>query len=1103
MGNRLLAAATLLFGMLISGNAAATPINQNQNAPEWINANWWHYCASLDMDFLNDRYYINNNTSCDGSIGTQYAAGSGNTGVQNFIAGTGATFTRGGTTNVTASSNPFYLSTSQGQAFVSRASVTNNVTSTVAPFFIGTTGSGPSQAWVSRADSAATATYFDSTGTLQTAAKGVARSSANYYSAGAWVLGGTLIEPTATNSIRNNTMVGAAAGSPGTPPTNWSTYVVGSGVTSSIVATGTENGISYIDIQCTGTATSASQLQVYPDTTTGISASIGQTWTTSFFTKLSGGSSSGVSSTGIYINEESSSGTYLSGGFTAFTLSSTALGTARNVASRTLSNLSVARVQPYIQVNISNGSTVNFTIRIGMPQMEQSAFATSVIATSSAAVARAADVYNQQPASFVDGTGTLQFAAANTARDDHNPASPYAELGNLIEPAVTNAFSNNMMVGAVAADGVERTTSGTFSGCSGSTCTGWTTNLNSGTGTVTYASNTATLTGDGTNAASIYQAVPTVIGASYNFSIVTGAGNSVTVQAGTAAGGTGLLVASAVASSSTTNFQFKATTTSSYIQINNSSASPATTTTVSLQSVGIAPTGWAVGSPAGIFANILGVFADNGVPVLRVRFHGTPVASSGNVMSISWSGTGLSSLGLSAGVTQSQYVAVQAGSTSSISFQQWGRFSDSTGATVEDNQPRFSPSATISRFVQSEAAPSTGSTPFTVGPKGVGILLYLSGQPTVDITIDMGMPQLEQNAFATSAIPTFGSGVTRTADVYSVPNGGTYFNSSGVIVNAPANVPRLDHNPVSPDSPQGVLIEESRTNLVAASSGTSGEAPGASQNTTYTQSSVIAPDNTTYFLKCQEGTTNSGQVCRWSESSLAASTTYTVSAYVKAAGRTAFTLLATDGTNTSSGSVNLSAGTNTACGTGLGGSPFIQAIGSAGVYRVALSFTTGSSISGTPYFDFRLSNGGFSGCVGQSYQGDGTDGIYIWGIQLEAGAFPSSYIPTYNSAITRAAEVFTLPTTTGGGSGWYTQGQGTLGTVGNIPYLAITGYPGFASIDDGTSQNAIHLFISDPYPDAKSAEIFSGNSSLFGTYLGNSYLCRGKSDKSCHSFSEQ
>jgi len=40
--------------------------------------------------------------------------------------------------------------------------------------------------------------------------------------------------------------------------------------------------------------------------------------------------------------------------------------------------------------------------------------------------------------------------------------------------------------------------------------------------------------------------------------------------------------------------------------------------------------------------------------------------------------------------------------------------------------------------------------------------------------------------------------------------------------------------------------------------------------------------------------------------------------------------------------------------------------------------------------------------------GDGTSGIYIWGAQLEAASFASSYIPTTTASVTRAADALSI-----------------------------------------------------------------------------------------------
>jgi hypothetical protein len=87
-----------------------------------------------------------------------------------------------------------------------------------------------------------------------------------------------------------------------------------------------------------------------------------------------------------------------------------------------------------------------------------------------------------------------------------------------------------------------------------------------------------------------------------------------------------------------------------------------------------------------------------------------------------------------------------------------------------------------------------------------------------------------------------------------------------------------------------------------------------------------------------------------------------------------------------------------------------------GWYRVSITFTTAA----TP---INVQAGVYIATSNGTLPAASTAGLnaYIWGIQAELGAFPTSYIPTTSAALTRSADVCSVTTT-----GWSNAGNDTM-----------------------------------------------------------------------------
>ena len=87
-----------------------------------------------------------------------------------------------------------------------------------------------------------------------------------------------------------------------------------------------------------------------------------------------------------------------------------------------------------------------------------------------------------------------------------------------------------------------------------------------------------------------------------------------------------------------------------------------------------------------------------------------------------------------------------------------------------------------------------------------------------------------------------------------------------------------------------------------------------------------------------------------------------------------------------------------------------------------------------------------------STSGAAGDFAYLYGAQLEAATFATSYIPTVASTVTRAADDATMTGTNF--SSWYNQSEGTI-VVSGDSFRGTAGSARNFQIDDGTSANNI------------------------------------------------
>lgn len=266
--------------------------------------------------------------------------------------------------------------------------------------------------------------------------------------------------------------------------------------------------------------------------------------------------------------------------------------------------------------------------------------------------------------------------------------------------------------------------------------------------------------------------------------------------------------------------------------------------------------------------------------------------------------------------------------------------------------------------------------------------------------------QLEQRSQVTAYAPTTDQPIT---------------NYIPVLQTALSGVPRIDHDPVTGEC-KGLLIEEQRTNLLYPSdgSGSFGNANGV------TLTPIVVPGGTTSScLWNHAGDTSNRYQVTIPAGTYASGTTLAISWFQKRVrgGGVGRCLAAQNHENAS----NVDYGTLISyCGNGWER------------YKASCIITDGSLLTYVRMYITQIADMSVFNTFA------------IWGLQVEAGAFPTSYIKTEASQVTRAADSAQM--TGSNFSSWYRQDEGTL-----YGKAASKSNASLLTVWDGTSNNRIAI----------------------------------------------
>ena len=245
-------------------------------------------------------------------------------------------------------------------------------------------------------------------------------------------------------------------------------------------------------------------------------------------------------------------------------------------------------------------------------------------------------------------------------------------------------------------------------------------------------------------------------------------------------------------------------------------------------------------------------------------------------------------------------------------------------------------------------------------------------------------------------VPGSGPRVGTLTDFFTFTGGNQslYRGAAGLLVQSVTNTPRIEYD--ASGNLLGLLIEGARTNLWLQSH-TFDNASWTKTQCTVSANATTGPDGTASADKIvEDGTTNFHTLSQ--AATVVASTVYTVSFFAKPAERTWLFFDMNGGAAPGLDTAYINLGTPGYGTVGANLTSFTAQPYANGFYRFALKFTTAGAT------DLNCILGLATGDGGGSYAGNSASGAHVYGFQVEAGSFPSSYIPTTTVGVARTED---------------------------------------------------------------------------------------------------